>query len=180
MKTRQSKRLHNQNVGTTKPEHLHNNEESTMSKYLYYAGYVILAALTLFFCWMFCLRWGVFGAKVDWISQHSVIPDYFRKQFYETGNLFPEFAMNLGGGQNVYNYSYYGLYSPLFLLPYAFCENVYVCYCYGNAMLDGFGAFIVSVAESKRIWQICQLRCGCYFFADGAYDLPVLQPDYVR
>ena len=43
MKTRQSKRLHNQNVGTTKPEHLHNNEESTMSKYLYYAGYVILA-----------------------------------------------------------------------------------------------------------------------------------------
>ena len=119
MKTRQSKRLHNQNVGTTKPEHLHNNEESTMSKYLYYAGYVILAALTLFFCWMFCLRWGVFGAKVDWISQHSVIPDYFRKQFYETGNLFPEFAMNLGGGQNIYNYSYYGLYSPLFLLSYA-------------------------------------------------------------
>ena len=61
MKTRQSKRLHNQNVGTTKPEHLHNNEESTMSKYLYYAGYVILAALTLFFCWMFCLRWGVWS-----------------------------------------------------------------------------------------------------------------------
>ena len=151
MKTRQSKRLHNQNVGTTKPVHLHNNEETTMSKYLYYAGYVILAALTLFFCWMFCLRWGVFGAKVDWISQHSVIPDYFRKQFYETGKLFPEFAMNLGGGQNIYNYSYYG-----------------------------FGAFIVSVAESKRIWQSCQLRCGCYFFADGTYDLPVLQPDYVR
>ena len=49
MKTRQSKRLHNQNVGTTKPVHLHNNEETTMSKYLYYAGYVILAALTLFF-----------------------------------------------------------------------------------------------------------------------------------
>ena len=178
MKTRQSKRLHNQNVGTTKPEHLHNNEESTMSKYLYYAGYVILAALTLFFCWMFCLRWGVFGAKVDWISQHSVIPDYFRKQFYETGNLFPEFAMNLGGGQNIYNYSYYGLYSPLFLLSYSlpFVKmSTYVI-----VMLDGFGAFIVSVAESKRIWQSCQLRCGCYFFADGTYDLPVLQPDYVR
>ena len=27
---------------TTKPKHLHNNEESTMSKYLYYAGYAIL------------------------------------------------------------------------------------------------------------------------------------------
>ena len=56
---------------------------------------------------------------MDWISQHSVIPDYFRKQFYATGKLFPEFAMNLGGGQNIYNYSYYGLYSPLFLLSYA-------------------------------------------------------------
>ena len=150
-----------------------------MSKYLYYAGYVILAALTLFFCWMFCLRWGVFGAKVDWISQHSVIPDYFRKQFYETGNLFPEFAMNLGGGQNIY--ILWTLQSVIFVvLRITFCENVYVCYCYGNAMLDGFGAFIVSVAESKRIWQSCQLRCGCYFFADGTYDLPVLQPDYVR
>lgn len=92
MKTRQSKRLHNQNVGTTKPEHLHNNEESTMSKYLYYAGYVILAALTLFFCWMFCLRWGVFGAKVDWIGQHSVIRiisenSFMRQEIYSRNSL---------------------------------------------------------------------------------------------
>ena len=104
MKTRQSKRLH--------------RTETKKSKYQCCMEYIVLAALTLFFCWMFCLRWGVFGAKVDWISQHSVIPDYFRKQFYATGKLFPEFAMNLGGGQNIYNYSYYGLYSPLFLLSY--------------------------------------------------------------
>ena len=93
--------------------------KTRQSRHLHNIGYVLLAALTLFFCWLFCLRWGVFGAKVDWISQHSVIPDYFRKQFYATGKLFPEFAMNLGGGQNIYNYSYYGLYSPLFLLSYA-------------------------------------------------------------
>ena len=105
MKTRQSKRLH--------------RTETKKSKYQCCMEYIVLAALTLFFCWMFCLRWGVFGAKVDWISQHSVIPDYFRKQFYATGKLFPEFAMNLGGGQNIYNYSYYGLYSLLFLLSYA-------------------------------------------------------------
>ena len=90
--------------------------------------------------------------------------------------------MNLGGGQNIYNYSYYGLYSPLIfvVLRIAFCENVYVCDCNGVIMSDCIGAFIVSVAESKRIWQSCQLRCSCYFFADGTYDLPVLQPDYVR
>lgn len=60
----------------------------------------------------------VFGAKVDWISQHSVLPEYFRQQFYETGRFFPEFAANIGGGQNIYNFAYYGLYSPLILPSY--------------------------------------------------------------
>lgn len=80
---------------------------------------VLLACLSLFFCWFFVGRFGVFGAKVDWISQHSVLPEYFRQQFYETGQLFPEFAPNIGGGQNIYNFSYYGLLSPVVLLSYA-------------------------------------------------------------
>lgn len=80
--------------------------------------YFVLAGLTIFFCWWFVGQHGIFGAKVDWISQHSVLPDYFRQQFYATGNLFPEFAANLGGGQNVYHYAYYGLYSPLILPSY--------------------------------------------------------------
>lgn len=60
----------------------------------------------------------VFGANVDWISQHSVFPEYFRQQFYATGDLFPEFAANIGGGQNLYHFSYYGLYNPLYLPAY--------------------------------------------------------------
>ncbi len=77
-----------------------------------------LAALTLFFCWLFVGRFGIFGSQVDWISQHSVIPDYFRQLFYRTGELFPEFAPGLGGGQNIYHFSYYGLYSPVILVSY--------------------------------------------------------------
>ena len=80
--------------------------------------YLILGMVTLFFCWFFCGRYGVFGSKVDWISQHSVLPDYFRQQFYNTGQLFPEFAANIGGGQNIYNFAYYGLYSPVVLISY--------------------------------------------------------------
>ncbi|MDO4311598.1 MAG: YfhO family protein [Eubacteriales bacterium] len=80
--------------------------------------YVLLAVLTLLVCWLFVWRYGVFGAKVDWISQHSVFPDYFRQQFYETGELFPEFAGNIGGGQNIYNFAYYGLYNPVILISY--------------------------------------------------------------
>ena len=80
--------------------------------------YLILAGFTFFFCWWFVGRHGIFGAKVDWLSQHSVLPDYFRQQFYATGKLFPEFAANLGGGQNIYHFAYYGLYSPLILPSY--------------------------------------------------------------
>ena len=89
-----------------------------MDKVKRYIPSLLLTGLTLFFCRMFVGRYGIFGAKVDWLSQHSVLPDYFRQQFYATGKLFPEFAANLGGGQNIYHFAYYGLYSPLILPSY--------------------------------------------------------------
>lgn len=79
---------------------------------------ILLAAGACFLCWLFVMRQGIFGSKIDWISQHSVLPDYFRQLFYDTGNLFPNFAPNLGGGQNIYNFSYYGLYNPIILISY--------------------------------------------------------------
>lgn len=89
-----------------------------MDKVKRYIPYLLLTGLILFFCRMFVGRYGIFGAKVDWLSQNSVLPDYFRQQFYATGKLFPEFAANLGGGQNIYHFAYYGLYSPLILPSY--------------------------------------------------------------
>ena len=70
-------------------------------------------------CFWLVILWKiwVFGSKVDWISQHSVFPDYFRQQFYDTGD-FSEFALDIGGGQNIYHFAYYGLYSPVFWLSY--------------------------------------------------------------
>ena len=91
-----------------------------MGRYRYKEGYsyFLLFLLTGLVCYVFVLRFGVFGARVDWISQHSVLPDYFRRQFYDTWELFPEFALNIGGGQNIYHFAYYGLYSPVILLSY--------------------------------------------------------------
>ena len=60
----------------------------------------------------------IFGSKMDFISQHVVFPDYLRKLFYDTGDFFPNFAFNLGGGQNIYNISYYGLFNPIILISY--------------------------------------------------------------
>ena len=61
-----------------------------------------------------------YGSTVDWNTQHYIIPDYFRKLFYQTKNLFPNFAPHLGSGQNIYNLSYYGLFNPVILISYMF------------------------------------------------------------
>ena len=60
----------------------------------------------------------VFGSKTDWGFQHFVFPEYFRMLFYDTHDLFPDFAFNIGGGQNIYYFAYYGLLSPITLLSY--------------------------------------------------------------
>ncbi len=80
--------------------------------------YLFLTVFTGFICWLFVGRHGMFASTIDWISQHSVIPDYFRKQFYHTKDFFPEFAAGIGGGQNIYHFSYYGLFNPMILCSY--------------------------------------------------------------
>jgi len=62
----------------------------------------------------------MYGSTIDWNVQHYAIPEYFRTLFYNDGNLFPQFAPNLGGGQNIYYFAYYGLLSPIILLSYLF------------------------------------------------------------
>lgn len=81
----------------------------------YYLIIVIVCVLSLCFV---VPNNAVFGSQTDWISQHIVFPDYFRKLFYDTGNLFPNFALSLGAGQNIYNFSYYGLLNPFILFSY--------------------------------------------------------------
>lgn len=79
---------------------------------------VLLFGGACFLCWLFVLQYGVFGSEIDWVSQHSVLPEYFRQHFYRTGEFFPDIAWNLGGGQNIYNFAYYGLYNPVYMLSY--------------------------------------------------------------
>lgn len=61
----------------------------------------------------------MWGSDTDWKNQHFAIPEYFRLRFYETRDIFPDFALQIGGGQNIYNYSYYGIANPLYLPAYA-------------------------------------------------------------
>lgn len=61
-----------------------------------------------------------FGSTLDYQTQHYLIPEYFRTLFYQTHDLFPDFAFHLGSGQNIYYFSYYGLFSPIIFLSYLF------------------------------------------------------------
>lgn len=60
----------------------------------------------------------IFGSEIDWANQHIVIPEYFRSMFYKTKDLIPELALNIGMGQNIFYFSYYGLLSPIILISY--------------------------------------------------------------
>ena len=60
----------------------------------------------------------LFASTTDFEMQHYIFPEYFRNLFYETKDLLPDFALNIGGGQNIYNFSYYGLLNPIILISY--------------------------------------------------------------
>ena len=140
------------------------------------ASYAALAVLTVAACWFFAGRYGVFGANMDWISQHSVFPEYFRQQFYQTGQFFPEYAANIGGGQNIYNFSYYGLYNPIVLIAYllpfvkmsdylmaatVICLAASVCLLYGWLKKRRFsteialGVAVLFLLAGPMIYQSC-------------------------
>ena len=62
----------------------------------------------------------LFASNTDFRIQHYLIPEYFRTLFYSTHNLLPNLALNLGSGQNIYNFSYYGLLNPIIMISYLF------------------------------------------------------------
>ena len=80
-------------------------------------GIILLSAGLMIAC---VARGVVYGSTMDWVSQHYPIPEYFRTLFYETHDIFPSYAPNIGGGESIYNLSYYGLFSPLIVLSYLF------------------------------------------------------------
>lgn len=83
--------------------------------------YIYLLIITLSFIGLVLfLTNGVnlYGSSLDWYAEHLAIPEYFRTLFYHTKDLFPDFAANIGAGQNIYNLSYYGLLSPIILISY--------------------------------------------------------------
>lgn len=83
-------------------------------------GIIIISLLFLGIAFFITHGEYVFGSSTDWGFQHIVFPEYFRMLFYKNFDLFPDFALNIGGGQNIYYFAYYGLLSPIILISYLF------------------------------------------------------------
>lgn len=126
---------------------------------------LLLFCMCLAVCWIFVLQYGIFGSDLDWINQHSVLPDYFRQRFYETGQLFPDIAWNLGAGQNIYNFSYYGLFNPIIWISYLLPFVPMDLYIQITAVLS-YGAAVVIFycwLKEKRWEDRITLACTCMF-----------------
>ena len=80
---------------------------------------ILSAFLIIFAIDMLIVNRGcVWGSDIDWSDQHFTIPEYLRTRYLETGDWSPDFAMQLGAGQNIYNFAYYGIANPLYLPAY--------------------------------------------------------------
>ncbi len=92
-----------------------------MNKKFNKKDYINITILTLFvIAVVLILTRGkyIYGSTTDWKDQHFLLAEYFRNLFYSTGKLIPELALNIGGGQNIFNFAYYGLLNPIILISY--------------------------------------------------------------
>ena len=109
---------------------------------LYSAIYIIIALV---------LTHGnfLFASTTDFEMQHYIFPEYFRNLFYDTKDLLPDFALNIGGGQNIYNFSYYGLLNPIILISYLLPRIPMIYYLIG-------ASFVMVVSSTYLFYKFLQ------------------------
>lgn len=114
----------------------------------------------------------LFGSNLDWVNQHAVLPELFRQQFYDTKEFFPSLALQLGGGQNIYYFAYYGLNSPVILLSYFLPfvpMHLYLCVISIIALFADL--FLVFLRCRKQHDTIISSLLTAFFLFSGALIL---------
>ena len=95
--------------------------------------------------------YSMYGSKLDWLSQHVSLADYFR----QTKQLLPDSFANLQGQTNAFSFSYYGLLRPDVLISYLF-PNIPTCF------------FIISY--TTLLWSSTGLLCYYWLRNKGYKD----------
>ena len=112
--------------------------------------------------------YSVFGSKLDWLSQHVSLADYFR----QTKQLLPDRFANLQGQTNAFSFSYYGLLRPDVLISYVF-PNVptsFFIIVYATLLWSSTGVLCYYWQKNKGykdsisfFSSICCICANCFF-----------------
>lgn len=134
--------------------------------------YILIVLYVLVLVFSFLGFKHLYGSNVDWLSQHSVIPEYFRNLFYEMKRLIPNLAFNLGASQNIYNYSYYGLLSPVILISYLLPFISMTTYIQGASIILYilFGILIFKFIDSNLKNEFLAFICSLFAITMSAVN----------
>ena len=123
-----------------------------------------------FLIWQLIPEGSWFGSQTDWYSQHMTIADYMRKNFYATGQLFPDFT-GLGGGTNFFSLSYYGFMRPDVLISYFFPKVPVAYFIQGYAILEIlFGAGLIYYwLHRKGFSDFTGFSCGFLYLTANCF-----------
>lgn len=112
--------------------------------------------------------YSVYGSKLDWLSQHVSLADYFR----QTKQLLPDRFANLQGQTNAFSFSYYGLLRPDVLISYVF-PNVptsFFIIVYATLLWSSTGVLCYYWQKNKGykdsisfFSSICCICANCFF-----------------
>ena len=95
--------------------------------------------------------YSMYGSKLDWLSQHVSLADYFR----QTKQLLPDSFENLQGQTTAFSFSYYGLLRP----------DVWISYVFPNVPTS---FFIISYAT--LLWSSTGVLCYYWLRNKGYKD----------
>ncbi|MEG2528946.1 MAG: YfhO family protein, partial [Anaerovoracaceae bacterium] len=87
-----------------------------------YQGYIVITLITLVLMILPMLvgnKGMLYGSEGDWYQQHVAIVEALRQTILDSKTLFPQY-IGLGGGSNIYDFAYYGLYRIDLLLSCLF------------------------------------------------------------
>lgn len=123
-----------------------------------------------FLIWRLIPEGSWFGSQTDWYSQHMTIADYMRKNFYATGQLFPDFT-GLGGGTNFFSLSYYGFMRPDVLISYLFPGIAMAYFIQGYAILEILlgGGLIYYWLHRKGFSDFTSFACGFFYLTANCF-----------
>lgn len=145
---------------------------SKPQKFTWKNFFILLLLLSAggFLIWQLVPEGSWFGSQTDWYSQHMTIADYMRKNFYATGQLFPDFT-GLGGGTNFFSLSYYGFMRPDVLISYLFPGIAMAYFIQGYAILEIlFGdGLIYCWLHRKGFSDFTSFACGFFYLTANCF-----------